>query len=323
MLASFHFRMFEEHCSMSAGCVDTKRHWAVPWKLRQDGGHHWHLVDCPYPLCRTEPVLREFTGNRVLWVFWNLYSWAEPLLCVCCLLLCVNTPFCRWDKKRTFPSVVSQMMVDSLCFFHSFWRSTKCARTARWEFSQLRVSNRCHSLRCSGTRTKIFSTALTSFAHMFPNVCFHRNGGQQYSNEERFADIFVSLAFTSGSRSCWNGEPYLHTLWWIFVTDLTGKCKLTFNVCFFPFCVCQPDQAISAYTYERTLMMEQRTEMLKEMRKASLKHPDKIMTVSWKKAPIESIIFHFVLKRATHEETFEISFCFWKPDCNFNFSRSR
>lgn len=28
----------------------------------------------------------------------------------------------------------------------------------------------------------------------------------------------------------------------------------------------QPDSDISAYTYERTLMMEQRTEMLKEMR---------------------------------------------------------
>ncbi len=42
----------------------------------------------------------------------------------------------------------------------------------------------------------------------------------------------------------------------------------------------QPDQAISAYTYERTLMMEQRTEMLKEMRKTSIKNPDKIEDVS-------------------------------------------
>ena len=44
----------------------------------------------------------------------------------------------------------------------------------------------------------------------------------------------------------------------------------------------QPDQAISAYTYERTLMMEQRSEILKEMRKASIKHPDKLLEVRFK-----------------------------------------
>lgn len=33
-----------------------------------------------------------------------------------------------------------------------------------------------------------------------------------------------------------------------------------------PFCVIQMDSDISAYTYERTLMMEQRNQMLRELR---------------------------------------------------------
>ena len=39
----------------------------------------------------------------------------------------------------------------------------------------------------------------------------------------------------------------------------------------------QPDNDISAYTYERTLMMEQRTEIMKELH---LKRRDKAASVS-------------------------------------------
>ena len=51
----------------------------------------------------------------------------------------------------------------------------------------------------------------------------------------------------------------------------------------------QPDNDISAYTYERTLIMEQRNEMLKQMRLNTLQQSASTTQLySWKRDPISS-----------------------------------
>lgn len=81
----------------------------------------------------------------------------------------------------------------------------------------------------------------------------HRTIGRQLDSDQEGLENFpLPLENWSGSGSCWDGE-----LMW----SSANKFKLSFVLRHW-----QMDNDISAYTYERTLMMEQRNQMLHELR---------------------------------------------------------
>lgn len=206
-----------------------------------------------------------------------------------------------------------------------------------WLFIRTRLDQGLHwyLVDCARRRTSYAVAILaqtTSHMEELQNAHFHccPNGRQFHSNEERSENIPLPFAHWSRSWSRRNGTCTVH---WTFIYFIYYQANQSDFYCIRLTCfntnsisqhilyiffaisllshnltidIRQMNSDISAYTYERTLMMEQRNQMLRELR---LNKKESLGVVSSLKRLFLSIQYIFSLyRKCSHSNREESSF---------------